>query len=484
MLRFWKWKWIWRSVFALMIVVPCLLLAGRTYYRNAGANKLFDHIDKLDRDDPGWRLADVEAKYNAELPADDENAMVVAMNVCGKLGRTYETKRFAFKDVEKQPTNALYRDKDAKALRGLLQGYPAEAAEAKSIRTLTKEAGVPVRFAANPMALRMKEVQDVRGVQGFLQLLVHQALLDGKPDPAMEYVQAMSRMPRAIGKHPTLIGLLVRIAMGSIACGSTERTLAMGEPKEAALAELQASLTYEAEQVKWTRTLRAERGTFHRMIEGFDSGEFDRSALGGTAKGGLQSAGEMWLLRTNIHRDSLFGLTMFEKLLVASEKTYAEQKRAIMEVEDELKTDPYRHVLSSILLPSLTHVADASLRSTGQLRAVSVGIAVERYRLKFGKWPATLADIPKDILPAVPNDPFTDKPIQYKHLPDGVTVYTIGSDGDDDGGPIRDLQDYPNTMKRDWGIKLYHPELRRQPAPPPEPGDVTLEPDLLDEPNP
>jgi len=39
-----------------------------------------------------------------------------------------------------------------------------------------------------------------------------------------------------------------------------------------------------------------------------------------------------------------------------------------------------------------------------------------------------------EFLAAVPADPFNEQPIKYKHAGTGYRIYSVGIDGDDDGG--------------------------------------------------
>jgi hypothetical protein len=74
-------------------------------------------------------------------------------------------------------------------------------------------------------------------------------------------------------------------------------------------------------------------------------------------------------------------------------------------------------------------------------------------------------------LAAVPLDPFTGKPLLFKTREDGVTVYSVGRDGVDDGGLARN----PIPLKpaaKDIGFRLYNPDQRR----------LTSLPQNLDEP--
>ena len=74
-----------------------------------------------------------------------------------------------------------------------------------------------------------------------------------------------------------------------------------------------------------------------------------------------------------------------------------------------------------------------------------------------------MAEIPKKILPSIPLDPFDGQPIRYIHRDDGVTVYTIGFDGKDDGGAIEiDKTMYEDGQ--DLGFRLFNPDRRNLPA--------------------
>lgn len=103
---------------------------------------------------------------------------------------------------------------------------------------------------------------------------------------------------------------------------------------------------------------------------------------------------------------------------------------------------------ASVVANSLTHqVAVNSLRGA---------VACERYRLVNGQWPATLDVLVPNYLAAVPLDSFTGKPLLYRLLPEGVVVYSVGKDGNDDQGDVLEI----SGMPKDKGTRLFNPELR------------------------
>jgi hypothetical protein len=85
------------------------------------------------------------------------------------------------------------------------------------------------------------------------------------------------------------------------------------------------------------------------------------------------------------------------------------------------------------LRQALPHEAD----SMALIRSAQTALAVERFRQANGKLPQQLDELVPQFLPAVPEDPFNGQPLHYHHLEKGYVVYSIGSDGEDNGGRER-----------------------------------------------
>jgi hypothetical protein len=71
-------------------------------------------------------------------------------------------------------------------------------------------------------------------------------------------------------------------------------------------------------------------------------------------------------------------------------------------------------------------------------------------------------------LPAVPLDPFDGKPLRFVTRTNGVTVYSIGQDGKDDGGA--DANASTNRQNGDVVFRLYDPDQRGLILPDPQAG--------------
>lgn len=94
-------------------------------------------------------------------------------------------------------------------------------------------------------------------------------------------------------------------------------------------------------------------------------------------------------------------------------------------------------LLADILLPS----TERYLAAVTQLELLRIAertvLAIELHRATQGMLPASLEALVPDVLPAVPVDPFSGKPLVYvvdPDAPDGYRLYAVGADGRDDGG--------------------------------------------------
>jgi hypothetical protein len=160
-------------------------------------------------------------------------------------------------------------------------------------------------------------------------------------------------------------------------------------------------------------------------------------------------------------------LDSYTELLTAVKKFGPERRAAISDIQSRLpdfRQFQYRCV--AFFYANLGQIVPAEDRLVAQLGCAVAAIACERYRQKTGSWPKALADIPKEVLPEIPTDPFSGNPVLYKRTETGAVVYSVGADGVDDGGETLDPKMPPGT---DVGIRLFDPAHRRLPARPKPP---------------
>ena len=154
---------------------------------------------------------------------------------------------------------------------------------------------------------------------------------------------------------------------------------------------------------------------------------------------------------TNLVRSMEF----IDKLQVTTklepEQRWAEYQRINNEV-DQLSVLFY---MTKMLLPAFSKIGMIELRSITQVDCARAVLGVERFRLAEGRLPGTLEEVVPKYLEAVPIDPFDGKPLRYKRLEKGYTIYSVGEDGEDNGGiPKSKVQkdekfDLPFTVERE-----------------------------------
>jgi hypothetical protein len=74
------------------------------------------------------------------------------------------------------------------------------------------------------------------------------------------------------------------------------------------------------------------------------------------------------------------------------------------------------------------------------MRAAAVAVAALRFRNEHGRLPATLEELVPEYLDHVPLDPWTGSPLVYAAGDDRATIYSVGENGLDDGGPQDDVE--------------------------------------------
>jgi hypothetical protein len=94
-----------------------------------------------------------------------------------------------------------------------------------------------------------------------------------------------------------------------------------------------------------------------------------------------------------------------------------------------------RYLLSSIALPNYSKAANVAARNETERRMALVAIALERFRLRNGEYPAGLDSLAPEYFSSVPLDPMSGRGFGYQLKTDGSFIlYSVGEDGVDNGG--------------------------------------------------
>ncbi len=95
-----------------------------------------------------------------------------------------------------------------------------------------------------------------------------------------------------------------------------------------------------------------------------------------------------------------------------------------------------RNSQASRLVASSTVMVQLTADMLAVVRYTQMGVAIERYRLKQNKPPASLDDLVPDYIEAIPTDPYSGEALLYKQDAGSVVVYSVGLNRRDDHGAV------------------------------------------------
>lgn len=319
---------------------------------------------------------------------------------------------------------------------------------------------------------------------------------DGDHERALDDLEAIAGTAEHAVEVPVLIGELVRVAIHGLAVDAAG-VIVDRHASELDLASLDrlARLLDDVPAGLDARALDAERWSFDDFMQRLytDDGDGDgrvtaeglrffRELVGGTGdglldgatRGGVGSALALPAVNAVVasrremaaRADELFALAEADW-----ERSWHEpagdsvSDRVVAMQSDPL--DRVRYAPLVMLMPALSQAQRSSVHLRAEADAVRIAIAVERHRRRTGGPPADAAALVPEDLASMPPDPFAPAPLRLRIGPDGLRVWSIGADRDDDDGAapargLRRLRDVarptPSPPDGDW--ILWPPDAR------------------------
>jgi hypothetical protein len=247
---------------------------------------------------------------------------------------------------------------------------------------------------------------------------------------------------------------------------SLERCLAHGKVTDTLLAEAQANLLREAAEPVFFVGMRGERAHQHRIFLALEDGTLPKSAAFPPPKkfgdyfhfahGYSMKEQHAWMLR------------WMNDVVEVSKLPPGEQLQRFPELMRQAKNAP---PTARMLVSAFNKVGEAAIRSSVKLNCAATAIAVERFRLKFNRWPDSLDEVVAEkLLDEIPQDPYDGKPLRYRKTKDGVVIYSIGTKKDYGGDMLDEGRTPPPNTYR-YEFLLWDEAHRRQPSRPQPKGD-------------
>jgi hypothetical protein len=428
--RWWQ-RWSVRlGVLLLAGLVGFAAMLYRAEYR------LQSELARLDRDDPGWRLDDIEAAR--EVLPDDRNSARVVVAAADLLPNLWPPTGF-FEAFQNLPPNRRPNGSAYGLLRSELDEQEPALAEARKLADLPR--GRYRLTYRRPNVKGTIFLVDQQKSRTAAQLLNYSALRradEGDAGGALRECRAAVNAGRSLGDEPLMVSQLIRIAGVGLGCNAAARVLALGEPPPDELAALQHLLEDEDAYDGLPICIRGERAFLHELVTAIETGQLPLSTVtSAVAPGTVPAPGLVGtLLRPSFKGEHPQILARMTRYLEASRLPPERQVLAEAALDAELRNLSQTAMLTRMLMPAVGNVAESCRRKHAQVRCLILALAAERFRRAHGRWPATAAEVTPELLPAVPVDPFDGQPLRLRRLADGIVVYSVGLDGTDHGGKL------------------------------------------------
>lgn len=281
---------------------------------------------------------------------------------------------------------------------------------------------------------------------------------------AVRSIQASLRLTQALGKEPTLIGLLVAVTTSTYELNSIWSLLHRRVASEPQLVSVQSDLERQDFMRFALQSIRGELAFNTNSIEWYKRHGDRREDVYAPLKRFIGEYEPSWheilLVRlipagwfdhnaaTTIQLHSTWLLEPFKEGDVGHINRGFDELDQILGEHSGI-TSPH-HILPRLSLPLYWSVVRQAIYSEAVRRQALTAIAVERHRLVHGQLPARLDELVPSFLSAVPLDPMDRQPMRYRVEGNGFTLWSIAMDCHDDHGKLPTAKEARHIDRADY----------------------------------
>ena len=264
---------------------------------------------------------------------------------------------------------------------------------------------------------------------------------DGHADEWPDQTVLLLNLASTIDEEPTIISHLVRNAIVRMAVAITERGLNRAIPSDEACKKLQAAFADVGKTNLLAHALIGERAmtipifrlSWSEIRNFSQKGESESQPRKPQHYSGKPTF-ILWLTGFLERNLNFYLQTMGTGICLA--KLPPPGNLALTNaLEDASQVARKRsYFLSGMLLPAFSSVARREASTQAQVELAQVAMAATRFHNTRGEWPEHLNQLTPQLLDSVPADPFDGVSLRYRLTKKGCIIYSIDSDGHDDGG--------------------------------------------------
>ncbi len=320
------------------------------------------------------------------------------------------------------------------------------------------------------------------------------ALHEHGQDEAVEDLLALRGLTDIQRNEPLIISQLVRVALAEISLGAVWQALQADGWSDAQLATLQDAWAAPHFLLDMSRAIEMERAMAGDYFTGPHASSSElRQLLSGPTGLGSPLGGEQqpatgpviewlrpildkgsefrWAVFLEIWRfawaeqDQLFHHRVLQERIRTAREADRLHNASVFQPDEAGAPDDStdlprltdlermgrfaraRHWLSLMMLSAVDLYSRRAAVVDCHCEMAVTAIALKRYQLKHGQWPAKLSALVPEFLASEPRDWMDGQPLRYRLNPDGTfLLYSVGADGKDDDGDPRPKEGESRSM--------------------------------------
>ncbi len=282
------------------------------------------------------------------------------------------------------------------------------------------------------------ELSHLGKMRNAARLLAAEALLqydEGRIDEALRTCVIAMRTGRGLETEPFLISQLARIDSCLVALSAVRVILEQEMPGEEVCGMLLEEFAAAEGRQAYARSAEGQLVLFGAFaFDGLAEGSTTYSPTGQDDDSIRVRLYTNPLGRLVLQRDRAFYYGMMRKFITSARVPYFEARETLREIDETVEDWPKYMLISTMILtgPSKPHSRQALLEAV--LREGRLALGLKLYKSRNGAYPETLAELRPDILKTTLSDPFTGGDFVYRRKGEGFILYSLGENGQDDGG--------------------------------------------------
>ena len=358
--------------------------------------------------------------------------------------------------ADDSPLHQLAPDASAPARAELLRRH-ADALAAVRQAADAEACGASEQWRAADMDTFLERTTMLRLCARFLALAARHEAATGDMQGGLADIVRLRRIARHATDKPVLLTGLVGLAIDSLALNTLADILPLARPADRPLLAGPLAKELTAPGTSPTTILMGE--------EGFGLAQFaDMAAAGPALAADLDEAAAplyaQWvagpLFRLSVLPEELSAYSSCLERYQQAAATESLAARQILAREAE-KSSADGGTLAQLVAPGLSSFLKSQDRFDAKRAAAGVLLAATRQRLETGALPDTIDKLVPTELDAVPADSFLgepmQKPLRLLQTTGEWTIYSVGPNGNDDGGPLPEGAE-PATGNDDIGLSM------------------------------